>query len=92
MPAVQVNGKKNTSGGGAVVATGFMTVGGQKVSVNGDVVPPHPPNTGPHASPTATAQGPSWFTVGGKPVNVDGNLDTCGSHTRTGGLGWFTIG
>jgi uncharacterized Zn-binding protein involved in type VI secretion len=73
----------------AVTSTGqtFATVAGQYIATNGDPVAGH--GIPPHASPV-TANGLSWFTISGIPVNVNGNADSCG-HTRNSSVSWFDV-
>lgn len=70
------------SAGGAVSASGHLTLNGSAVVVDGDGVAPHPPcPTVPiHCNATMTAS--SHLMLNGSDVVVGGDAATCG-HTIT---------
>ena len=79
VPSVNRNGDAN-SGGGIVSSSRNVNVNGQSITVNGDSVTDHPVlHTG-----VKTANGSSSVFANGKPVNRQGDADTCG-HTRNAG-------
>ena len=81
MPSVNRNGDAN-SGGGVVSSSRNVNVNGQSITVNGDSVSDHAPlHTG-----VKTANGSGSVFANGKPVNRQGDADTCG-HTRNAGSG-----
>ena len=89
---VNVVGSPNT-GGGTVSSSKYswFIIDGSAIATNGDPVSSHPPcPTVPiHCSPD-TASGHASWTVGGTPVNINGDGDTC-SHTRNSSIDWFQI-
>ena len=78
MPAVHRNGDAN-NGGGIVSSNRNVRVNGQPISVDGDSVSAHGLHTG-----VKTANGSSSVLANGKPVNRQGDADTC-AHTRSSG-------
>ena len=81
MPAVHRNGDAN-NGGGIVSSNRNVRVNGQPISVDGDSVSAHPIG---HVG-VKTANGSGTVNANGKPVNRQGDADTCG-HTRNAGSG-----
>ena len=79
MPSVHRNGDSNT-GGGIVNCSRNVNVNGSSISVDGDSVTPHPPS---HTG-VKTANGSSSVFANGKPVNRQGDADTC-LHVRSSG-------
>lgn len=81
------------NGGGSIESskTPWFRIGGQGIATDGDPVSSHPPcPTDPvHCSPD-TANGHDGFLVGGHPVILNGDRDTCG-HFRRSTLNWFKI-
>ena len=83
---VQRVGDKNTAGG--IILTGDPTVlvNGRPIATVGESVSPHPCCGAKGCPPTHCAAKTTITTptvlVGGKPVCLSGDLDTCG-HART---------
>lgn len=82
----------------SVTATGFATVAGKQIVVQGDSAAIHtmgtithsmgvvPPATTPSpVSPTMVSSKP-WFTVNGKAVVVDGDSATCAHNITASGF------
>ena len=69
--------------GGAISATGYLTLGGIAVVLQGDAVAPHPPwpPSVPHRAATTTAS--SHLTLNGIAVTVTGDPATC-THAAAG--------
>lgn len=87
MPIAQVVGDPN-DGGGLVESPphNFFFASQKLVSVNTSPVTDHADHTG-----VKTANGSSFFRIGGLPVNFVGNADTC-THVRVGtAVNWFII-
>ena len=85
---VQVIGDPDC-GGGDVETPGqsFFFANNLLISINGTAVTPHPPN---HNN-ARTANGSTFFSITGEPINFLNNADTCG-HIRAGSqVSWFTI-
>jgi uncharacterized Zn-binding protein involved in type VI secretion len=85
---VQRVGDANAVGGIILEGDPTVLVDGRPIAVLGASITPHPccgakgcPPTHCHATTTATS---ASILVGGKPVVVTGDIDTCG-HTRVGG-------
>ena len=85
---VQRVGDANAVGGVILEGDPTVLVDGRPIAVLGASITPHPccgakgcPPTHCHAETTATT---ATILVGGKPVVVTGDIDTCG-HTRVGG-------
>jgi len=87
---VQVVGDRN-SGNGLVlppVSHDFFQAAGLLIAVDNTAVTDHAPD---HTG-VKTANGSSFFSIQGKPVNSAGDADTCG-HVRVGNIvNWFIIG
>ena len=85
---VQRVGDVNAVGGVILEGDPTVLVDGRPIAILGASVTPHPccgakgcPPTHCHAVTTATS---ATILVGGKPVVVTGDIDSCG-HTRVGG-------
>ena len=89
MPAVQRMGDSNDAGGqideinqSTVFANGLL------ISIDGSLGTDH---AGDPRGSWTTANGIATVTIGGVPVNVEGNQDTC-THVRVGGSPDVNIG
>ena len=88
---IDVTGSPNTGGGTSTSTQNFFTVGGQTAVVDGSPVSSHPPcPIVPSHCAASTSNGHSGFSIGGVPVNIKGDPDTCG-HPRDPSVPWFTI-
>lgn len=89
MPQVVREGDKNSAGGRVIKGNSSFIVEGKPVSVDGSPVSPHKPCPEiPKHCHAKTDMGTKTFYVDGIPVNLLGNLDTCG-HPRVEGSPTF---
>lgn len=87
MASIQCVGDQD-DGGGVILSSlqSKVTIGGKLVAVNGSPVSNH----GNHTN-VVTANGHPSITIGGIPINITGDVDSCGHH-RVGGQGLVTLG
>jgi uncharacterized Zn-binding protein involved in type VI secretion len=84
MPNVHRLGDLNDAGGSILsIPQSTVFANGILISVDGSLVSPHRPFLEPHIT-AKTSSGSSTVSIGGIPVNRQGDADTCG-HTRVGG-------
>lgn len=84
-------GDRNSAGGRVIKGDPTFLVDGRPVSVDGSPVSPHKPCPEiPIHCHAKTANGVKTFIINNIPVNVIGNLDTCG-HPRIEGSDKFVV-
>lgn len=92
MPLVVRMGDMNAAGGIALLGDPNFIVDGRPVVRVGSPVSPHKPCPKiPIHCKAFTMIGKQTYIVGGIPVNVTGNIDTCG-HPRVTGSTKFIVG
>lgn len=89
MSKIVREGDVNTAGGRVARGVSSFIVDNKKAAVDGSPVTGHP--TRPPCRCDRTANGNKNFIIENTPVNVYGDVDTCG-HSRSQGSSDFIIG
>lgn len=92
MPGIVRKGDVNSAGGSAMIGNFNLIVDGKPVVTIGTPVSPHAPcpKVAIHCR-AVTTTGNRSVIVNNKPVNVVGNVDSCG-HPRVTGSRTFILG